>query len=239
MYFALLLALLLSSVVSAGPIEPTGRWNGMIDDLTLREKAPKSGVLTSAAPFRELWQAWRGDEAIPEVDFAKNLVLVATVEGPNLVIMNPDLQADGDLRYMAAGTRRAGPGFGYLLLQIPREGVLSVNGQDLPGEADTAVGEADGDDAPATATDEEIIVRVVGRLKTGVMAIGGESTGTTITSRGVTWELELGNDEARQQLARSLDGQLVRVRGSLRRVDGVERGPRWIVAVERLKKASN
>jgi hypothetical protein len=82
-------------------------------------------------------------------------------------------------------------------------------------------------------------VRVVGRLKTGVMAIGGESTGTTITSRGVTWELELGNDEARQQLARSLDGQLVRVRGSLRRVDGVERGPRWIVAVERLKKAGN
>jgi hypothetical protein len=76
-------------------------------------------------------------------------------------------------------------------------------------------------------------------LKTGVMAIGGESTGTTITSRGVTWELELGNDEARQQLARSLDGQLVRVRGSLRRVDGVERGPRWIVAVERLKKAGN
>ena len=41
------------------------------------------------------------------------------------------------------------------------------------------------------AGDDSIDVVVRGTLRTGIMAIGGESTGTTVTARGATWELDL------------------------------------------------
>ena len=42
------------------------------------------------------------------------------------------------------------------------------------------------------AAEDSIRVTVVGTLRTGIIAIGGETTGTTITAKGITWELEFG-----------------------------------------------
>ena len=74
-------------------------------------------------------------------------------------------------------------------------------------------------DVPA---DEGISVNVVGILRTGIVAIGGETTGTTITAKGVTWELDLGKNAELRQMVKKLDGKKVTVRGTLERRAGVE-----------------
>lgn len=88
-------------------------------------------------------------------------------------------------------------------------------------------------DRPA-AMEESIDVRIVGTLRSGVVAIGGESTGTTITAKGITWELDFGGKQDLLKMAESLDGQRCIVQGSLERRPGVEIKERWIVTATRL-----
>lgn len=196
-------------------------WSGKIAEDALRKLAPKSGFLTDAKSFEKLWNAWRPDEALPEVDFDKQLVLIGTVNGPNLIIMNPSLNEKGNLTFLVGGTKIGGPGFGYKVMLFNREGVKSVNGTPV--------------DAPPAK--DSITVRVVGKLQTGVFAIGGETTGTMITANGITWELDFGDNEKLRKEATSLNGQQVRVRGTLERKRGVEIKERWIVTVTKLQAA--
>lgn len=84
----------------------------------------------------------------------------------------------------------------------------------------------------------ESVVRVecVGKLRHGQVAIGGETTGTTITFDGTTWELKLSTAESRDQ-AEKLHKKPVTVTGTLRHVRGVEVPSRWIVDVEKLAES--
>jgi hypothetical protein len=86
--------------------------------------------------------------------------------------------------------------------------------------------------------DEYIRVEVRGTLRTGVVAIGAETTGTTITSNGVTWELEFGKNKQLREQAEKLGDSLVTVEGTLERRKGVEIKERWIVHVAKLKPAA-
>ncbi|QDU76080.1 hypothetical protein Pan97_31250 [Bremerella volcania] len=126
---AVVLATLSASIAFAA--EPTELAKGKIADASLEKLAPKSGFITDAKTFAKLWKAWRADEAVPEIDFSKDLVLVGLADGPNLVMFQPKLQDDGDLKYVVASTRMAGPGFGYRLVKISRKGVKTVNGQSI------------------------------------------------------------------------------------------------------------
>ena len=80
------------------------------------------------------------------------------------------------------------------------------------------------------SADDAVEVRVRGTLSAGIMAIGGETTGYTITARGVTWELEF-TDEAMRSKADGLDGKKVLVVGTLEARAGVEIRTRTIVQV--------
>jgi hypothetical protein len=92
------------------------------------------------------------------------------------------------------------------------------------------------DDQPAPAPPEEAIrVNVTGTIKTGIIAIGGETTGTTITAKGVTWELDLTGDPKLQKAAENLNGKLAVASGTLERRAGVEIKERWVVKVTRLR----
>lgn len=82
---------------------------------------------------------------------------------------------------------------------------------------------------------EHIDVTVTGTLKTGVMAIGAETTGVTITSGALTWELEL--DDHQHEVAGKLNGRKARVSGRLRNEGGVEVKTRFIVKVRSIKPA--
>ena len=63
--------------------------------------------------------------------------------------------------------------------------------------------------AVAPLADESITVTVVGTLRIGLVAIGGETTGTTITAKGITWELDFGKNAELKAAAEKLDGKLV------------------------------
>jgi hypothetical protein len=198
----------------------TNTWSGILPDESLRKLAPAAGYVADARSWSRLWAAWRPDEKLPRLDFSKQLVLVGTVPGPNNVLLRPMMDSKGALRFIVGGTRKAGPGFGYKLLAIGRTGVKTINGNPLSG---------------AAATEDSIQVTVVGTLRTGMMAIGGETTGVTITSKGITWELDLGRRGPLRKTADKLNGQKVKLRGSLERRRGVEIKQRWIVTVASLQ----
>ena len=61
--------------------------------------------------------------------------------------------------------------------------------------------------------EKAVEVRVRGILTNGILAIGGETTGTTIRFGKTTWELELQNQKTLNSAAAKLNGQLVVVSG--------------------------
>jgi hypothetical protein len=73
-----------------------------------------------------------------------------------------------------------------------------------------------------------------GILQTNMAAIGGETTGVVITVGDVSWELDLGENRAWQELAERLNGKTVLVKGTLKRIKGIERGERDVIVVESL-----
>lgn len=83
------------------------------------------------------------------------------------------------------------------------------------------------------ATETSVTVRCRGRLRHGIAAIGGETTGTTLTFHRIIWELNLPDDDSRQ-LADRMNKEVMVVTGSLRRVIATEDHVRWIVDVEKL-----
>jgi hypothetical protein len=82
-----------------------------------------------------------------------------------------------------------------------------------------------------------IKVEIQGTLKTGILAIGGETTGMTITANNVTWELDLGKNAALRKQAEGLNGKKVVVTGTYTLKQGVEIRQRSIVQVTSLKAA--
>ena len=110
-------------------------WNGKVADASLLRQAPEAGFVVADGDWARLWRAWRPNEAVPPVDFRRELILVFTADGPNSVGCEPRLEPDGNVRALAMSTLMAGPGFGYLIQCVPRAGVRAVNGKPLPGEA--------------------------------------------------------------------------------------------------------
>ena len=108
----------------------------------------------------------------------------------------------------------------------------------LAGLLVAAVAVAPGEGRTADGADESIEVVVRGTLRTGMMAIGGETTGTTVTASGATWELDLGGNPKWKAQAESLGGKRVVVTGTLAVRPGVERRQRWILTVKSLEPAS-
>lgn len=214
---------ILTQAVFADPLGSVDLAAGKIKEESLRKLAPQTGFIADQAAWDKLWTLWRiDDKPAPPVDFTKELVLVGTVPGPNHVMMRPSLEM-GDVKFIVGGTKIGGPGFGYRILKINREGVTSVNGNAL-------------DNKNATA-EESITVKVIGTLETGIVAIGGETTGTTITAKGITWELDLGKNNALRQMAEKLSGKKAIVQGQLEKRKGIEIPERWIVTVTGIKPA--
>jgi hypothetical protein len=111
---------------------PANQWTGSVDDQSLMAKAPKNGVIVSQKALDELWKAWKVSEKTPEVDFSKDLVVVGTTVGSR--IFGKPMVKDGDLKIAFASTLDLREGFRYIIVTIPREGIKTVNGKDLPKE---------------------------------------------------------------------------------------------------------
>jgi calcineurin-like phosphoesterase family protein len=77
-------------------------------------------------------------------------------------------------------------------------------------------------------------VEIKGVIQTNMAAIGGETTGTVVKAGDLSWDLDLGENRALQELAEKLNGKTVLVKGALRKIKGIERGERDVVVVESL-----
>lgn len=230
-------------------LKPDIAWAGTLPHESLRAAAPESGVITDNAGFTALWEAWRPGEKQPEIDFAKTLVVVGTIDGPNrmFVSLNND---DGNLTTQFGGTKIGGPGFGYIIAAVNRTGIERVNDRPLPKTSTEPAPAptkperpqrrprptppaAEPDARPAARGSESIRVAVRGRLETGIVAIGGETTGTVIRSKGLMFEVALDRPELKEK-AEALNGQSALVAGELVVKEGVETGTRLIIDADRV-----
>jgi hypothetical protein len=95
----------------------------------------------------------------------------------------------------------------------------------------------------ADKADEQYIkVDAKGIIAADVVAIGAETTGTTMTVTldgvaKITWELDLGDNKEWKELAKKLDKKLAVVTGTYSQKKGVEIPVRHIVKVTSFKAA--
>jgi hypothetical protein len=119
------------AVADPTPLKPTNTWTGSVDDKKLAKEMPENGVITNAKDFEKLVKAWKIAEKVPEVNFDKEIVLVAKTEG-SVLKLNPALDEKGDLKALGLASRDLLPGFRYVIVSVPKEGVKTVNGKELP-----------------------------------------------------------------------------------------------------------
>src|SRR5262249_46250349 len=80
--------------------------------------------------------------------------------------------------------------------------------------------------------------KIVGKVQTGVVAPGGQTTGKTITAAGVTWELDTGKDKDLAEAAEKLNGKQAEVTGTVETKKSTTRPSfRTIVTVTSIKAA--
>jgi hypothetical protein len=91
--------------------------------------------------------------------------------------------------------------------------------------------------ALALAADPPRKVELKGTLRTGVVAIGGETTGIVLETKEGNFELQLGKQQELRELAKKLSDKPVEVTGTLEIRRGVEIPQRRIVTVTTLKEA--
>jgi hypothetical protein len=82
-----------------------------------------------------------------------------------------------------------------------------------------------------------IKVEATGTLRTGIRAIGGETTGTLIETKDGSLELDFGKNRELRSLAAKMNGKPVVVTGALKLRRGVEIPMRAIITVATLKPA--
>lgn len=85
--------------------------------------------------------------------------------------------------------------------------------------------------------DSPIQVECHGKLRTEVVAVGGETTGMTVDFDGVTIDLKV-DREADRKFAEGHHKQHVTILGRLRQIKGPERGIRWVIDVDKIAPPS-
>lgn len=101
----------------------------------------------------------------------------------------------------------------------------------VPVEADEAFSESN-TERPSVS------VQCHGLLRHGIVAIGGETTGTTISFHRITWELQFADDHGRE-FAALHHKKPVLVTGALRKVISTESMTRWIVDVKKISASDS
>ena len=74
-------------------------------------------------------------------------------------------------------------------------------------------------------------VELTGKLRTGIVAVGAETTGAVLETKKGKFELDFGKDKELRQKAEDLNGKAVKVAGTLEIRKGVEVKERKIVKV--------
>jgi hypothetical protein len=111
------------------PVKPSQEISGANENADLAKDAPK--FIANEKDLEKLWKAWDRKDKPPKVDFMKNLVVLTTTRGSSVRLV-VTLDEKGNLEVGGFGTRDLRPGFRYVIGVVPREGVKTVGGKELP-----------------------------------------------------------------------------------------------------------
>lgn len=109
--------------------EESTEWQGSVADEALRASVPP--LIQSDADLRTLWKSWAQTDAVPTVDFSRDILVIVVSSGSKIMAISTKLDEAGDLKVMAGSTRDLRPGFRFRMQAVKREGVKSVNGKAL------------------------------------------------------------------------------------------------------------
>jgi hypothetical protein len=132
-----LAALTLAAVLSApGPalaekrqVEPTRTWKGsVVDENRIPKELPL--VIESGAKLQELWERWQIKEPMPQVNFARELVVAVATPG-SVLRLALTLDDRGNMEVGGMSSMDLRPGFRYVIAILSRAGVKTVNGKKL------------------------------------------------------------------------------------------------------------
>ena len=137
-------------------------------------------------------------------------------------------RAGAELLERAGDFRSDGDGVTQLEASTPEGSVFVVGGDPRRIAATTGP-------APQTKPANNTLT-LTGTLKTGVVAVGAETTGIQITSGTVSYELEIKDADLKKK-AEQLSNKTVSVTGTLTVKQGVERRQRLIITVESIAAA--
>ena len=107
---------------------------GMLDGEGLDRLIPAGNFFTNQADFEKLWQDWLLERPAPQVDFQKNLVVIATsTEGPIEEASLVSGKKAGQMHVQVKLERKSKTsGFYTLIAVFPRARIESINGQAVP-----------------------------------------------------------------------------------------------------------
>jgi hypothetical protein len=108
------------------PLETLKEWRGDNPNEGLAKDSPK--FITNAKDLEKLWKAWDIKEKVPEIDFAKEILLVETTRGSRLNL-KATLDEKRDLQPLGLATRDLRPGFRYVMITVNKAGVKTIAGK--------------------------------------------------------------------------------------------------------------
>jgi hypothetical protein len=109
-------------------------WCGTVSK-QLRNLAPGRSSIVDRQQWSKLWQAYRGREPLPKIDFNREVVIVYVHFDSNIVYMSPALDSSkGDLAvavsFTEAGMSADGP-CSYVFAKLDRRGFKTINGKPI------------------------------------------------------------------------------------------------------------
>jgi len=119
-----------SNVGNSGrELVPTTYWYGSVDNEAVWKEV---NCVTSELTLARLWRDWGITEPMPVIDFNREVALVITGTGSILRFERITLDEFGNVDMSIIQTADLVTGFRYALATVPREGIRSVRGKELP-----------------------------------------------------------------------------------------------------------
>ena len=122
-------------IVQEGPAhgainQSTKEWAGQLEDGKLEKEKPIDGFISNKDDFAKLWKAWMGKEKLPEIDFDKELVMVAS-SNISRVFEILLIVGKGDAKAVVGRKAEEVKGFTFVIAVFNRDGIKTIDGKPI------------------------------------------------------------------------------------------------------------
>jgi hypothetical protein len=119
--------------VKSNPIKSKQSWSGVVK-IELRKEAPQKGYIANNLDWAKLWKTYRGNEALPKVDFDREMVLVYVHSDSNSIGISPSLSVTGNLTFDISSSMvgyNNPTDCSYVFELIDRAGIKTIAGKPI------------------------------------------------------------------------------------------------------------